>query len=68
MAIKIHGQTLTIKEFAKILGIHPTVLVRWIDQGLLKYYKISPGDRQFTTRNINHFLKERDKNLHEYGF
>lgn len=48
---------LTTGEVALMLGVHPTTVRRWSNQGILKAYYIGPRhDRRFNRRDIEMYL------------
>ena len=50
---------LTVTDAAQLLGVHPTTVRRWSNQGKLKTYRINPrGDRRFRREDVDDFLSE----------
>lgn len=51
---------LTIKEAAKVLGIHENSVRRWADRGDLPHYRIgSRGDRRFVEAELEAWLQRQ---------
>ena len=48
---------MTIVEVSRIFHIHPNILGRWADKGVIKSYCItSRGDRRFMARDVEEFI------------
>lgn len=50
----------TTHDAARILGIHPFTVGRWIDQGLLKAYRTAGGHRRVRGPELRRYLLEHD--------
>ena len=50
----------TTHDAARILGIHPFTVGRWIDQGLLKAYRTAGGHRRVRGPDLRRYLVEHD--------
>jgi excisionase family DNA binding protein len=52
---------LTISDAARRLGIHPTTLRRWADEGQIPVMFTAGGHRRFSTSGIERLRKERTR-------
>jgi len=50
----------TTHDAARILGIHPFTVGRWIDQGLLKAHRTAGGHRRVRGPELRRYLVEHD--------
>lgn len=51
---------LTTSDVAHLLNVHINTVRRWSNQGILKNYRIgSRGDRRFSRKDIEEFLKDK---------
>ncbi len=49
---------LTVKEVARLLGVHPNSVRRWADQGRIDFSRVGArGDRRFRPEDIARFLR-----------
>jgi len=47
------SEMLTMREVSKLLHVHPNTIRKWVDQGLIKAYRIgSRRDRRFKREDI----------------
>jgi excisionase family DNA binding protein len=44
--------SLTISQAAKVLGVHPNTLRRWVDKGQVPAARLPSGHRRFTREQI----------------
>ena len=52
-------KTLTPREVAELLHVHPNTLKRWSDKGRIVAYRINPrGDRRYRLQDIDCFLAQ----------
>ena len=52
---------LTLGEAARLLGVHPTTLRRWSDQGEVPYLRTPGGHRRFLREDLEVFLARRKR-------
>lgn len=50
---------LSLGEASRMLGVHPSTLRRWADQGQVPVYLTPGGHRRFTAADIERFAQER---------
>jgi excisionase family DNA binding protein len=55
----------TTHDAARILGIHPFTVGRWIDQGLLKAHRTAGGHRRVRGPELRKYLLEHDMPIPE---
>lgn len=59
-------QWLTLGQAARVLGIHPTTLRRWTDEGVLPCLRTPGGHRRFLQEDLDAFLQSQtDTGHHE---
>ena len=47
---------LTVKQVAELLGVAPSTVVNYADQGRLKHWRLPSGQRRFRRRDIEPFM------------
>ncbi len=47
---------LTVKQVADLLGVAPSTVVNYADEGKLKHWKLPSGHRRFARRDIEPFM------------
>ncbi len=52
---------LSLSETANLLGIHPSTLRRWSDEGHVKYSRTPGGHRRFSKNDIQSFIKDQEQ-------
>jgi putative resolvase len=53
---------LSVKKTCQLLGIHPSTLRRWMEEGLIKYEKTPKGQRRYPESEIRRLLgKDREE-------
>lgn len=52
---------LTVREAAKLLGVHPATLRQWADAGIVPSFRTPGGHRRFARQDIEAFLRERSQ-------
>lgn len=53
------GKKLRSREACKILGIHRNTIVKWVDQGRLHPYRVTPtANRKYDEDELRRLLKE----------
>lgn len=52
---------LSLSETADFLGIHPSTLRRWSDEGYIKCSRTPGGHRRFSEKDIQSFLKDQEQ-------
>jgi excisionase family DNA binding protein len=52
---------LTIKEAAQRLGVHPTTLRRWADEGQMPVMFTPGGHRRFSSLEVENLIEERSR-------
>ena len=58
----LDGRMLTIRDVSLMLSVHPSSVRRWVDQGLLRCYRIGlRGDRRFKAEDIHSFVDSWNK-------
>ena len=57
-----HPQWLTLEQASKRLGIHPTTLRRWADEGAIHVFVTPGGHRRFVPSELDRFVVE-----HQHG-
>jgi len=56
------GKKLRSREACKILGIHRNTIVKWVDQGRLHPYRVSPtANRKYDEDELRRLLKEDEE-------
>lgn len=58
---------LTIKDAAQRLGVHPTTLRRWADEGQIPVMFTPGGHRRFSASEVEHITEERSRLRVVYG-
>lgn len=58
---------LTIKDAARRLGVHPTTLRRWADEGQIPVMFTPGGHRRFSASEVEHITEERSRLRVVYG-
>jgi excisionase family DNA binding protein len=58
----VHPQWLTLEQASKRLGIHPTTLRRWADEGAIHVFVTPGGHRRFVPADLERFVVE-----HQHG-
>lgn len=53
--------TITLKEFAELIGVHPQTVYRWVRTGRVKPYKVGSQFR-FYEGDLENFIKGSDSN------
>lgn len=60
----MHNKLLTTGQMAKLIGCAPRTVAKWIDEGLLKGYRLprknTPGDRRVSRAVFDQFCKDHD--------
>lgn len=51
------GNWLTLTEVSKLLGIHPSTVRNWADQGVLPVHRTQGGHRRFMRNEINLWMQ-----------
>ncbi len=51
---------LTTSQIAKMMGVHQTTVINWVENYTLKCYKTPGGHRRVLTKNLTNFLDKRD--------
>ncbi len=52
---------ITIKDAAKLLGVHPNTIRNWIEAGILRRYQVGRGYRVLLkTEDIEKAVSQRD--------
>ena len=54
-------QWLTLDQAAKRLGVHPTTLRRWVDQGAMDVFLTPGGHRRFLLKDVERFEAEHHR-------
>ena len=57
-----HPQWLTLEQASKRLGVHPTTLRRWADEGAIHVFVTPGGHRRFVPSELDRFVVE-----HQHG-
>lgn len=57
---------LTLKDAAALLGVHPTTLRRWADEGQIPHITTPGGHRRFSTQDVTH-LADTKRGLYQRG-
>jgi excisionase family DNA binding protein len=52
---------LSLTEASEWLGIHPTTLRRWADEGSVPHFRTPGGHRRFRTEEMNAWLQGKEK-------
>jgi excisionase family DNA binding protein len=55
---------LSLSQAARILGIHPTTLRRWTDEGAIRCLRTPGGHRRFQQRDLDAFLEAQTEAPH----
>lgn len=55
--LKIKNEFLTTREIAKLCGVSPTTVIRWIDSGMLPAFKLPSGHRRARYAEVRSFLE-----------
>ncbi|OGO19851.1 MAG: hypothetical protein A2Z14_17825 [Chloroflexi bacterium RBG_16_48_8] len=58
---------LTIRDAAQRLGVHPTTLRRWADEGQIPVMFTPGGHRRFSASGVEHLTEERSRLRVVYG-
>ena len=53
---------LNLNEAAQRLGVHPTTLRRWADEGMLPVLLTAGGHRRFAAKDLDHFIQTHSRN------
>ncbi len=56
--VRIEGEILTTGEVARIMGCSPNVVIRLMEKGELRGYKIPGGHRRIRGDDLARFLEE----------
>jgi excisionase family DNA binding protein len=56
------GNWLTLTEVSKLLGIHPSTVRNWADQGVLPVHRTQGGHRRFMRNEINLWMQAQRVN------
>jgi excisionase family DNA binding protein len=59
--MSVSERWLTISEAAEVLGVHPTTLRRWADQGKVEFRLTAGGHRRFAVTALDGVLSSRRK-------
>jgi len=59
--MSVDERWLTISEAAEVLGVHPTTLRRWADQGKVEFRLTAGGHRRFAVTALDGVLSSRRK-------
>lgn len=57
----------SLGEAAEILGVHPTTVRHWADDGDLPSQRTPGGHRRFRRRDLNHWASRQQTTTHESG-
>lgn len=63
-ALQTSPQWLTLSQAARILGVHPTTLRRWTNEGVIRCLRTPGGHRRFLQRDIDAFLQAQTEAPH----
>lgn len=55
--LKINNEFLTTREIAKLCGVSPTTVIRWIDSGMLTAFRLPSGHRRARYTEVLSFLE-----------
>ena len=59
------GNWLGLKEVAEILGVHPSTVRNWADQGVLPVHRTQGGHRRFQRDELNLWVQSQRMNIPE---
>lgn len=59
------GNWLSLKEVAEILGVHPSTVRNWADQGVLPVHRTQGGHRRFQRSELDLWLQSQRMNKPE---
>lgn len=55
------NDTLTTRDTAELLGVHPDTVRAWSNKGILKSYRVTrQSNRRFCREDVGHFVKQRE--------